>query len=452
MTAAALDYPRVASRLFDQPLLIEQRKLNTILRVLSPRMGFSMMEDEEVGERREPLPPAIHAAAMRGRRADRQDEGHWVAGSVAVIPVVGSLVQRGGYIGYSGMTSYDAIERMFDAALADKDVATVLFEIDSPGGEVAGAFDLAEKIYRARGQKRIVASVSELAASAGYLLASAASEISTTATGYVGSIGVVTAHADYSGALEQAGIAVTFIYAGDKKVDGNPYQPLSERAQKEISADIKSLYGLFVDTVARNRGLSAKAVQATEAGMYLGRAGVDAGLADRVNTFANEFSNASLNPAAAGTARRMSVPSPQESTMSETTQAAGPQTQPAADATALAQARAEGHAEGLKAGAAAESTRIEAIVSHADAAGREATAKHLAFKTDMAVDAAVALMQATPKASATADGSALAVLMQQHGASGVRPDTDADGDDGKVVALNPSAIYGKRAARFAPRK
>lgn len=437
MTVAALDYPRVAARIFDQPLLIEQRKLNTILRVLSPRMGFVVSQDEDFEERPEPLPPAVHAAAMAGQRAKRQEEGHYVAGSVAVIPIVGSLVQRGGYVGYSGMTSYDAIERMFDTAMSDDSVQSILLEIDSPGGEVAGAFDLAEKIFQGRGRKRIVAAVSELAASGGYLLASAASEISVPATGYVGSIGVVTAHADYSGALEQRGIAVTFIYAGDKKVDGNPYGPLSDRAHQDISADIRSLYGLFVDAVSRYRGLSPERVQDTQAGMYLGRAGIDAGLADRVNTFTNEFRNAT-STAVAGS-RRISTTSLPEKTMSESSK-------PAELTAAIETARAEGHAAGLKQGATAERQRIESIVGHADAVGREATAKHLAFKTELPAEAAVELLQSTPKVAASA--GALAAAMGQQGATGVRPETDGPGSGETVVAINAHQIFQKRAQRF----
>jgi signal peptide peptidase SppA len=445
MNATALDYPYVAGRLFDQPLLIEQRKLNTILRVLSPRMGFSVSAElsESDDAPPPPLPPAMHAAAMRGIRAERQREGHFVAGSAAVIPIVGSLVQRGGYVGYSGMTSYDAIERMFDSAMANSDISQILLEVDSPGGEVSGAFDLAEKIYQARGTKRIVASVSELAASAGYLLASSASEVSVPRTGYTGSVGVVTAHVDFSDALKQEGIAVTFLFAGEKKVDANPYEPLSDRARKDISADIQSLYDLFVETVARNRGIKASAVRGTEAGMYLGRAGVDIGFADRINTFTNEFSNAALKTSAGS--RRLSTPSHTEITMSETTTAADA-TQTAAPDAALAQARAEGHAEGVKAGAAAERTRIESILTHADAEGREATAQHLAFKTDMAADAAVALMASTPKASGAAG---LDAAMHAHGVTGVRPSgTDDDGDHANVVQLNTAEIYAKRAKRF----
>ncbi len=450
MNPMTIDYPRVAGRIFDQPLLIEQRKLQTILRVLSPRMGFSMMEEDAREPRPEPLPPAMHAAAMRGSNAQRRDEGHYVAHGVAVLPIIGSLVQRGGYVGYSGMTSYDAIERMFDAAMNDNSINSILMEIDSPGGEVAGAFDLAEKIYSARKDKRIVASVSELAASGGYLLASAASEISVPRTGYTGSIGVVTAHVNYSEALEQAGIAVTYIFAGEKKVDGNPYEALSERAHREISQDIRDLYALFVDTVARNRGLKVDAVKATEAGMYLGRAGVDARLADRINTFTNEFTNSSNSPAVSR--RLVSTPSPTEKTMSEPKPAADSQTQTAATEAALAQARAEGHSTGMKAGVTAERQRIESIVTHADAQGREATAQHLAFKTDMSADAAVALMQSTPK---TASGAShLHAAMQQFGKTGVQPDADhedhiAGGQN--VVKLDTAAIYQKRAAQHGTR-
>lgn len=436
-----LDYARVASRIFDQPLLIEQRKLNTILRVLSPRMGFATGDDDSAGEPRpEPMPPAMHAAALSGTGAQRQDAGHYVAGDVAVIPVIGSLVQRGGYVGYSGMTSYDAVERMLDAALADTNVRSIVLELDSPGGEVAGAFDLAEKIFQARGQKRIVAAVSELAASAGYLIASAASEITVPRTGYTGSIGVVTAHVDYSAQLEQQGVAVTFIYAGDKKIDGSPYAPLSNSALADITADIQSLYTLFVDTVARNRSLSAAQVRATQAGMYLGAAGIDAGLADHIGTFSDAFRAAAVSIPAAR--RLISKPSQQETTMSEQqTSAAETQTPPVDHTAALSTARADG--------ASAERTRIESILGHADAQGREATASHLAFKTELPADQAIALMQATPKA-ADASGNPLDAAMRKVGASGVRPeDDDAHLAPGAGAGIDTHAIYRRRNERAA---
>lgn len=54
-----------------------------------------------------------------------------------------------------GMTSYEQIEEQIKQALADSSIETIMLEIDSPGGEVNGIFDLADFIYSARRKKRI---------------------------------------------------------------------------------------------------------------------------------------------------------------------------------------------------------------------------------------------------------------------------------------------------------
>ena len=161
---------------------------------------------------------------------------------------------------------------------------------DSPGGEVGGLFDLADLIQGSRGKKPVYASVAESAFSAAYAIASACDRIFLTRTAGVGSIGVFTMHVDISKMDEKEGVACTYIFAGAKKVDGNPHEPLSSDAKDTIQAEIDRTYDLFVNTVARNRKLTAKKVKSTEAGLYFGEEGVESGLADQVGTVAEAVS------------------------------------------------------------------------------------------------------------------------------------------------------------------
>jgi ClpP class serine protease len=87
--------------------------------------------------------------------------------------------------------------------------------------------------------------------------------------------------------LEQKGIQPTLIHAGANKVDGNPYEPLSEDARADIQAEIDQFYGLFLDHVAQGRGrrLTKTKARETEARTYIGKAAVEAGVADDVGTF-----------------------------------------------------------------------------------------------------------------------------------------------------------------------
>ena len=202
-----------------------------------------------------------------------------------MIEIAGTLVHRGAWIGQSsGLTSYEGIAAQLQAALADPAVRAIALDIDSFGGEVAGAFDLADRIRAARAQKPVNAFVAEHALSAGYVLASQADHIILPRTGAVGSIGVVALHTDMSGALDQKGIAVTLIHAGVHKIDANPYQPLPEAVHDQMQRELEVVRFLFAETVAAGRGdrLTHAAALATEAAVFRGADAIAAGLADDI--------------------------------------------------------------------------------------------------------------------------------------------------------------------------
>nr|DAQ51540.1 MAG TPA: hypothetical protein [Caudoviricetes sp.] len=218
----------------------------------------------------------------RGRESKR-DPGYDNVAGVAVIPVCGTLVQKLGSLRpYSGMTGYDGIRQAFLTALADPEVNGICLDIDSPGGEVAGCFDLVDEIYNARGAKPIHAILTENAYSAAYAIASAADYISVPRTGGVGSVGVITMHLDWTQRIKEDGLKVTIITFGSRKAEGSPLRELSEEAFNAIQQDINAMGELFVNTVARNRGISAKIIKSTQAACFMAADGVELGLADEV--------------------------------------------------------------------------------------------------------------------------------------------------------------------------
>jgi ClpP class serine protease len=133
-------------------------------------------------------------------------------------------------------------------------------------------------------EKPTIAILTDYALSAGYLLASAARQIVMPETGWAGSIGVITLHADMSAALEKDGLRVTVLSSGAHKADGNPFAPLPAPVADKIRADLAATRDLFAETVARHRGprLTKAAALATEAQVYTGPNAVAAGLADAV--------------------------------------------------------------------------------------------------------------------------------------------------------------------------
>jgi capsid assembly protease len=200
----------------------------------------------------------VHAEPM----AARASSGPSRANNIAVIPIYGTIVQRASQLGMcEGGTGCQDISSMLSQALADDTVSQILLDIDSPGGSVFGVSELADEIRAARAQKPVVAIANSMAASAAYWLGCSAGEFYVTPGGQVGSIGVWTAHEDYSKALEADGINVTLISAGKYKVEGNPYGPLDEEGLAATQKSVDEYYGMFTAAVAKGRGVPIDSVR-----------------------------------------------------------------------------------------------------------------------------------------------------------------------------------------------
>ena len=265
--------PHIAARVFNTPLMLHPAKAEVIAQSLADRFGIVSVEQVNAG----PFAVADFAkAADRSTQLDR-------IGPVAVIEVRGTLVQRTGSLQpYSGMTGYDGLREQLDRALHDPNVRAIAFDIDSPGGEVAGCFDLVDAIYEARGIKPLWAILDESAYSAAYAIASACDTITMPRTGGAGSVGVITMHADFSRAIANAGVQVSVITHGAQKADGMPELPLSASARNAMQQQIDVLGELFVETVARNRSLAPGKVRALQAGTFLGAQAIETGLVDNL--------------------------------------------------------------------------------------------------------------------------------------------------------------------------
>lgn len=289
-------FPHLASRLLNTPIAIKPDKAEVIVAAIADRFGIAnlfRMDGQTVV-----LAPMAFDQEMEDehRPASRADRGYDLIAGVAVITIEGTLVHKLGSLRpYSGMTGYDGIRAAFLSALMDPEARAIVLDIDSPGGEVAGCFDLVDLIYNARGGKPIWSILSEHAYSAAYAIASAAEFITVPRTGGAGSVGCICLHADLSKALGKAGISVTMIHYGERKADFNEYEPLSKAALQNAQHDIDVMGELFVATVARNRGLDPAAVRNTEAGTFLGPECVDVGFADAVMAPEDEAFPALLN-------------------------------------------------------------------------------------------------------------------------------------------------------------
>lgn len=247
------------------------------------------------------LPEYLHDGDER--RAQRRMPS--MSGRVAVVPVHGVLTKRGGW----GVESTDRILGTVEAAVGHKGVSGVLLDVDSPGGSSYGLQEFATRLRELRDAKPIVAIGNPLAASAAYWTASAAKRIAVTPSGDMGHIGVWSLHMDYSQYMAEAGIKPTFIYAGKHKVDGNPFEPLSDEARADMQASVNDTYEQFVDAVAQNRGMSRARVRSEMADgrIYSSAKALELGLVDRVGTVDELLHEMGATSASDGASLRMAA-------------------------------------------------------------------------------------------------------------------------------------------------
>lgn len=302
----------ILQRALDTPLMLDPAKAAVIAQSYGPRwFGLEAGADVELrgwSGTVEPSRVEPRAASLIGdemhRTLKRRGGGYSNIQGVAVIPVTGTLVRRGSWIGESsGQTSYEGLSAQIRAAAEDPDVRAIALEIDSFGGEAAGIFDICAQIRAVREVKQVHAFIADYALSAGYAIASQADRITVPPFGEAGSIGVVMMHASYEGWLKNQGIAISLIHSGAHKVDGNPFETLPEETRAQLQKEGDAMWLRFAQEVSLGRKgrISPEAALKTEARVFRGEAAVRAGLADAVSEARTAFEALvnELNPEAA---------------------------------------------------------------------------------------------------------------------------------------------------------
>jgi signal peptide peptidase SppA len=252
---------------------IREESLQTILQIAS-------LSVEERGFER-----VQAVAAQLGRRLDNT-RTVVVREGVAVIPVTGPLFRHADMFSeISGAVSTETIAADFKTALGDPNVRSIVFDIDSPGGEASGVDDLATLIYEARGQKPIEAYVSGMAASGAYWIASACDRITLSPASQVGSIGVVAAYRDYSEQEAKKGIK-TVQYVSSQSPNKRP-DPNTEAGKSEMQRRVDDIASVFISEVAKHRNVTPEHVSAKfgAGGLLVGEKSIEVRAADRVGTF-----------------------------------------------------------------------------------------------------------------------------------------------------------------------
>lgn len=182
-----------------------------------------------------------------------------VRDGVAIIPVVGPLFRRADFFTrISGATSYDTLARDIREASDSVGVHSIILNIDSPGGEVNGVSELAQQIYALRGRKKVIAYASGNMASAAYWIGSAADSIVASPTAVIGSIGaLISMRVDAEDPKRK-----TYKFVSSQSPLKNA-SPDTEEGSREIQRRVNEMAGVFVESVAKHREISADEVLET---------------------------------------------------------------------------------------------------------------------------------------------------------------------------------------------
>lgn len=427
----------------ETPWAITENALNTILTIAQRKQDLQQWAAGQLGEEVEQTP-----------FSDIRD-------GVAVVSVAGPLFRYANFFTrISGATSYDIIANDVKSHMNNPDVHSVVLDVDSPGGEVNGVSELSKLIFESRGVKPIHAYVSGDAASGAYWVASATDSITASDTSALGSIGVVATLRSYT---NDSVIEIVSSQSPHKRLDVN-----TDEGKRRIQNQIDELAQVFIDAVAKHRGVDPPTVKKEFGGgdVFIGQHAVTAGLADQVGSLdtlitqliKKHLKQTKKNPASK---RGFSFSSQEKKRMAEQTpdpNKENPSSPNASTPTDIESLTAsfpdlveklkttthsasfeegrcagakEGVKEGEKTGTESERKRIAAILGDDAAKGREQLAQHLALSSDTSVEMALSTLNAAPiqHEQTTSSQSSFEKVMGTLENPEIAPGVDQDGTE-----------------------
>lgn len=280
-------YDRILTEARTAVWLIRPDKLDAIMSMLESRAaGVQASADTlrafaiDNRDKRQTRLEGVTAASMKAGRKEPK--------AIGVIPILGSIVQRGNmFTEASGTASTEMIGRQFDALMENEAVGYIVGDFDTPGGTVYGIPELASKIAAARGRKPMIASINPECCSAGVWLASAFDEVCITPSGQTGSIGCYCMHVDQSALNEKIGVKPTYISYGRYKTSGHPDAPLDDESAADIQARVDHYGTMFEQAVAENRGVPLATVRSDygQGKVLDAKTAKSVGLVDKIESF-----------------------------------------------------------------------------------------------------------------------------------------------------------------------
>ncbi|RBO82906.1 signal peptide peptidase SppA [Marinomonas aquiplantarum] len=169
--------------------------------------------------------------------------------TVAIIPMQG-------VIGSDADIESSEMVSLLDSAYSNNQLKGVIIEMNSPGGSPVHSgiiYDAIRNKQAVYPDIPILVVVEDMAASGGYYIASAASEIYANQASLVGSIGVISSGFEASELLEKIGVERRVFTAGRNKAFLDPFTPMSEEAEEKWQSVLDETHQQFIDAVKAGR-------------------------------------------------------------------------------------------------------------------------------------------------------------------------------------------------------
>lgn len=173
------------------------------------------------------------------------------------------------------ITQDDELIRRIEAVRKASHVKGVILLVNSPGGTTVGGETIYDAVRKLAAEKPVVTEVGTLAASAGYMIASASDYIVAHQTSIVGSIGVLIQYPDVTGLMDKIGVKLEEVKSSPLKASPSPFAPTTEEARAMVRKLIMDSYDWFVDIVAERRKLPRpQALALADGSIFTGRQAV----------------------------------------------------------------------------------------------------------------------------------------------------------------------------------
>ncbi len=211
------------------------------------------------------------------------DKNYSDKGEIAIVYGSGAIYPGNSGEAFSSSSSIYSSQfvKNLRKAVYNDDVKAIIIRIDSPGGSVLGSEIIWQEIIEAKKKKPVYASMSDVAASGGYYIASACDTIIAHPQTLTGSIGVISSIPNFSGALSKLGITIDTVRTNKNTHFFNPTMPVQEEQKAKFFAMSKDIYYRFLNKVATARKMTVEQVRSVAKGrIWTGQDAKAKGLVD----------------------------------------------------------------------------------------------------------------------------------------------------------------------------